>query len=344
MSRHRLGFAVKVLSGGGLPSHDTRRWQSGPHLRVSLQRLQAIIDRLDELDVRMYRMASQLAPYASHPDLPQFHGQIEQCAPELAAVGDRARRQGIRLSLHPGQYTVLNSTTGAVQSAAVAELEVQAALLDALGASAEAVIVIHVGGAQGGPRQALDRFARGFALLSERAQARLVVENDDRSFSLVDVLTLHRRLGIPVVWDVLHHRCLDPQMIPDGEALALALATWRGGVTPKIHVSSPRLDVDVQRRRDGRRVQQRIVLPQLRAHADLIDPIGLEGFLRYAAGGVDFDIMLEAKAKDLALLALREQLAARGLRSEGGFVCVEEPLALAEGLRDPGDPQNDGVG
>jgi UV DNA damage endonuclease len=60
---HRLGFAVKVLADGGLPSHDTRRWQSGPHLSVSLDRLDAILDRLDALDIRMYRMASALAPY-----------------------------------------------------------------------------------------------------------------------------------------------------------------------------------------------------------------------------------------------------------------------------------------
>ncbi|HKO36968.1 MAG TPA: hypothetical protein VJU14_01215 [Solirubrobacterales bacterium] len=59
---HRLGFAVKVLGGGGLPSHDTRRWQSGPHLRVSLDRLAAIFDYLDGIDVRMYRMTSSLVP------------------------------------------------------------------------------------------------------------------------------------------------------------------------------------------------------------------------------------------------------------------------------------------
>ena len=75
---HRLGFAVKVLADGGLPSHDTRRWQSGPHLSVSLDRLDATLDRLDALDIRMYRMASALAPYATHPDLPQFHRQLEE--------------------------------------------------------------------------------------------------------------------------------------------------------------------------------------------------------------------------------------------------------------------------
>jgi UV DNA damage endonuclease len=316
--RHRLGFAVKVLGGDGLPSHDTRRWQSGPHLRVSLERVRAILDRLDQLDVRMYRMATALAPYASHPGLPHFHGQVDECRDELAAVGRIARERGIRLSTHPGQYTVLNSENPAVRAAAVAELEVQATLLDAMELPPEAVVVLHVGGVSGGKAAAADRFARGFEALSDRARARLVIENDDRSFALVDVLDIARRCERPVVWDVLHHRCLDPAGIPDDEALGLALATWPEGVVPKIHFSSPRLDLREEKRRDGRRVTSTLVLPQLRAHADLIDPIGFEDFLRFAAGAREFDVMLEAKGKDLALLRLRDQLAARGIATRDG--------------------------
>lgn len=136
---HRLGFAVKLIGDGGLPSHDARSWQSGPHLRTSLQHLRAILDRLDALDVRMYRMATALAPYASHSDLPRFHDQVRECADELARVGALARERGIRLSTHPGQYTVLNSERSETRAAAIAALEVQAALLDAMGLPPEAV-------------------------------------------------------------------------------------------------------------------------------------------------------------------------------------------------------------
>ena len=90
-------------------------------------------------DLRMYRSASALAPYARHPELTQFHRQLEECALELAAVGALARELGIRLSSHPGQYTVLNSEHPAVVDNAVAELEVQVALLDALGQGPERV-------------------------------------------------------------------------------------------------------------------------------------------------------------------------------------------------------------
>jgi UV DNA damage endonuclease len=300
----RLGFAVKVLGEGGLPSHDTRRWQSGPHLRHSLAALRAILDYLDRHDIRMYRMTASLAPYATHPELTQFHGQIEECADELAAVGALARERDIRLSSHPGQYVVLNSEDAAVQEAAIRDLETQAAIMDAMGLGPEAVVVLHVGGGQG---DALGRFEAGYARLSDAARARLVIENDDRTFSLSDVLSLHERLGTRVVWDILHHHCHDPDGIPDREALDLALATWRGS-PPKIHYSTPKTALEERKRRVGRRVVREWVLPPLRAHADLIDPIAFGQFLTETAAGLDFDVMLEAKGKDLALLRLRDQL------------------------------------
>jgi UV DNA damage endonuclease len=309
----RLGFAVKVLGAGGLPSHDTRRWQSGPHLRTSLDRLDAILTYLDEHAIGMYRMATALAPYASHPDLPQFRGQPTACAERLAAVGARARALGVRLSTHPGQYTVLNSEDERVQRLAVEEIEVQAEILDGMGLGPEAVVVVHVGGAAGGVPAGLDRFERGFARLSPAARARVVVENDDRSFGTADVLRLAGRIERPMVWDILHHHCHDPDRIPDREALALAVATWPPGVRPKVHFSTPRTAVEERRRRVGRRVERSLVLPPLRAHADLIDPIAFEHFAAETARGLDVDVMLEAKAKDLALLRLREQLAARGV-------------------------------
>ena len=294
-----------MLGDGGLPSHDTRRWQSGPHLRHSLERLEAILGYLERNDIRMYRFATALAPYASHPELTQFHGQVGECESELAAIGGLARERDIRLSSHPGQYTVLNSENPEVRAAAVAELEVQASLLDAMGAGPEAVVVLHVGSGAGGVEASLDRFEAGFEQVSERARARLVIENDDRSFGLADVLELSRRTGLRVVWDPHHHRCHDPAGIDDGDALRMALATWPDDQVPKVHYSSPRLDVQKQ--------GGRILLPQLRAHADLIEPTGFERFLRDAVRERNFDVMLEAKAKDLALLRLREQLAERGI-------------------------------
>ena len=154
-------------------------------------------------------------------------------------------------------------------------------------------------------------------MLSERARARLVIENDDRSFGTTDVVRLGDRAGLRVVWDALHHQCNNPDGLGDADALAAALATWPADVTPKIHFSSPRLDLEERKVKRGRRVERRLVLPQLRAHADLVEPFGFEQFIRASSQRRDFDVMLEAKAKDLALLRLREQLALEGPADAG---------------------------
>ena len=307
----RLGFAVKVLGDGGLPTSDNRRWQSEPHLRYSLDMLHGVLDYCERHDIRMYRFSASIAPYAPHPDMPQFHRQVEECLDELAEFGARARALDVRLSTHPSQYIVLNSENPVTQAAAIRDVEVQAQMLDAMGMGPEAVCILHVGGAAGGRDASLERFERGFEALSDRARARLVVENDDRTFALVDALEVSRRTGLRIVWDILHHHCHDPEGIPDREALELAMATWPAGQTPKIHYSSPKTAMEERRKKVGRRVERSWVLPQLRAHADMIDPIAFEHFVRVIADGLDFDVMLEAKAKDLALRRLREQLAAR---------------------------------
>ena len=321
----RLGFAVKVLGEGGLPSHDARKWQSGPHLRWSIEALHGVFDYLDRVDIRMYRMTASLAPYATHPDLPQFHGQVAECVDELGALGARARELGIRLSTHPGQYIVLNSEDPAIRDSAIRDLELQAELFDAMGIGPEGIVVLHVGGAAGGHEAALQRFERGWELLSERARSRVTIENDDRTFGLCHVLELHRRTGAKVVWDILHHHCNDPDGITDREALELALNTWPAGVRPKIHYSTPKTAMEERKKKVGRRVERSWVLPQLRAHADMIDPIGFEHFVRETAADLEFDVMLEAKAKDLAVLRLRDQLLARGIELEG-----REPAAPAQ--------------
>src|SRR4051794_3641330 len=97
MSRRRLGFACIVLGRPGLKAADARRWQNNPHLRISIGYLHAIFDYLDEVDIRMYRLSSGVAPYITHPDLPQSWNQIEECRDQLAELGAKARRYDLRL-------------------------------------------------------------------------------------------------------------------------------------------------------------------------------------------------------------------------------------------------------
>ncbi len=88
----RLGFPVKVLGRPDLKSNDARRSGSNPHLTVSLEYLDGILDYLDQHRIRMYRMSSDIAPYATHPDMPQFHSMVRESAPELQAFGAKAKR------------------------------------------------------------------------------------------------------------------------------------------------------------------------------------------------------------------------------------------------------------
>ena len=297
-SPFRLGFAVKILGGGGLRTNDSRRWQSEPHLSRSIELLDAAFDHLDAHDLRVFRMSSSTVPYGTHPDLPQldFRRQIEECADRLAALGEKARNFGIRLSTHPGQYSVLNSASEEIAAKARLDLEQDALLLDAMGAGPEAVVVIHVGALGGDRDSALDRFARSHEQLSEGAQRRLAVEHDERLFDVADVLELHRRLGCTVIYDHHHHRCnVAPGYEDPARAIAEVCATWPEGVRPKLHLSSPRTEL----RGDGRP-------PLLDQHADFVTPFDLRELLDAAPRPVD--VMIEAKAKDLAVVWLRKQL------------------------------------
>lgn len=312
-TERRLGFAVKVLGREGLPSHDTRRWSSGPSVAVSIDALHRILDYLDDVGIRMYRLSSDFVPYATHPDLPQFHRQLEEHAVDLARIGRYAKRLDVRLSLHPSQYVVLNARDEEIAAKSRADVDVQARLLDAMEQGPEAVVVLHVGGRYGDRRASLERFVANFERLSEPARRRLVVENDETSFTVEDCLWIHERIGIPVIFDHQHHR-LNPGGLSVRDAVRAALATWPPGVTPKIHFSSPRLDGREVRR--GRTT--RIEPPLLRQHADFVDPWTFAELMDEIRD-LECDVMIEAKGKDLAVVKLVGDL---GVIGRGGVLGV----------------------
>jgi UV DNA damage endonuclease len=312
----RLGFVAISVARPELKSHDGRRWQNQPHLSVSLAYLRDMFAYLAEAGIHMYRMSSDLAPYATHPDLPQFHNQVAECQAELAALGAMARGQDLRLSFHPGQHVVLNSPDPALVAHSAADLIVQAGILDAMGLGPEAVVVTHMGGVYEDRGAARARFGENYARLPAAVQARLVLENDDVRFGVADTLWVHTQTGIRLVFDNLHHRLLNPDNLPPLEALALALATWPDGVRPKIHWSSPRTELNVEKTAGGG--PPHIRPPRWNNHADYVNPFECIDFLRAARGLRPFDMMLEVRAKDLALLRLRRDLAryAPDLRAE----------------------------
>lgn len=306
----RLGFPVKVMGQSGLKSNDTRRWQQNPHLRTSLGYLCEIFAYLRKHDLHMYRMSSDLAPYQTHPDMPQFHGMIRESRDNLAFVGRLARAQDLRLSFHPSQYIVLNSENEQFTRKSIADLESQAEMLDLMECGPEAVLVIHVGGAYGDRPSGCARWCATWRRLSERVRSRLVLENDDLRFSAADVLSIHERTGVRLVFDYQHHWCFNPAGLPLLPTLESFLKTWPAGVRPKIHFSCARTEMREIKRKSRKTGLMETVLqpPVWTGHSDFNNPFETIPFLR-SIQHLETDIMLESKAKDLSLLRLRADIA-----------------------------------
>jgi len=339
----RLGLAVKVLGQPGLKSNDSRRWQQGPHLRVSLGYVREIFAYLKTHAITMYRLSSDLAPYLTHPDMPQFRDQVTECADELRELGGIARAQGLRLSFHPSQYIILNSTDPKLTAQSIHDLESQAEMLDRMEQGPEAVVVVHVGGVYGERVAARERWARTYEKLPERARRRLVLENDDTSFSAADVLEIHRQTGVPLVFDHQHFWCLNPERLELRAAVKAFLRSWPEGVRPKLHFSSPRTEMRELKRKNRTTKKNETVLmpPLLTGHADYNNPFEFATLMRQL-GGLEFDVMLEAKAKDLALLRLRRDLlrcapdvAARFAGSGNEAPMLEEAITHADLSSEP---------
>lgn len=305
----RLGFPVKVMGAPDLKSNDTRRWKNNPHLRVSLEYLDKIFDYLHRHRINMYRMSSDLAPYVTHPDLPQFHGMIKECHSELGTIGAKARKLDLRLSFHPSQFVVLNSPDKELVKKSVWDLSVQAEMLDCMDLGPEAVVVIHVGGAYGDRPASNARWVETWKTLPGHVRRRLVLEHDDLRFSAADVLWIHEHTGVRLIFDYQHFWCFNPEGLDLVDTLRRVLKTWPARVRPKIHFSTPRSELREQERTNRKTGKKETVYvaPVWTGHADFANPFEFSTFMRTVMD-LEFDVMLESKAKDLALIRLRPDL------------------------------------
>ena len=249
----------------------------------NLKALEKMVDYNIANDIRLYRISSDLIPFGSSPvnriDWPEIHKEA------FDRIGAKIRKSGIRVSLHPGQYTVLNSPTEDVVERAIEDLIYHEKILVALGTDTTNKIVLHVGGIYGNKAAALDRFTTNFKRLPEAVQNRLIIENDDRLYNIEDVLGLAFRLQIPAVYDNLHHAInLPPSGGDDRYWIASAAKTWKDtDGKQKIHYSQ-----QAPGKRPG-------------AHTDTIQ---LDTFLAFYETLEDkqIDIMLEVKDKNLSAI------------------------------------------
>jgi len=230
-------------------------------------------------NIHFYRMSSDMFPWMSEyefTDLPDYN-KIKTL---LAGVGELSNKYNQRLSFHPGPFNVLCSPKQDVVDKTVRELNKHSQIMDMMGLSTTPYnkINIHVGGVYGDKESALQRWCDNFHLLDNNTKSRLTIENDDKTsaYTVSDLMFIHENTGIPIVFDYHHHSC-HPDGMSHRDALTLAVSTWPKDITPAVHVSEPRDDKNP------------------RAHHDYIkNEVDTFGF--------EVDIMMEAKAKELALL------------------------------------------
>jgi UV DNA damage endonuclease len=174
-----------------------------PLIEHNLNALEKQIDYNAHNNILLFRISSDLIPFGSSvaADLPWADVYSEK----LTRIGDKIRHAGMRVSMHPGQYTVLNSPNALVAERASADLAYHAAVLSRLGLGSAHKLILHVGGTYGDKKQAMSRFISRYKDLDTGIKQRLVLENDDKQFHISDVLETAAAAGLPVVYDVLHN-------------------------------------------------------------------------------------------------------------------------------------------
>jgi len=256
--------------------------------------LQKVLEWNVQHGINFFRLSSNVFPWASEyqlHDMPDYEAIYEACE----RSGNYIRQHGIRITSHPGPCNKLASPKERVFENTKRDLEIHGEFFDMLGLPRDhyAKINIHVGAAYGNKPVALDTFARNFERLPVSVTSRLTVENDDRQ-SLYSTQELYdgvfTRTGIPIVFDYHHHGFCTGDLT-EKQALELAISTW-GDIKPVVHYSESR----AEEKKDAK------IRPH--AHSDYVNgPVDDYGY--------DLDVMIEAKAKELALFKLKKNDAER---------------------------------
>jgi UV DNA damage endonuclease len=256
---------------------------------LNVQDLERIIDWNEDNNIKFYRMSSDLFPWASDhgiENLPDY----EKICEVLKRCGDKAALYGQRITTHPGPFNKLTSPKEHVIQNTIKDLEVHAQMFDLMGLprTPYAKINIHVGAHYNNKQMAIDNFCRNFERLSDSAKSRLTVENDDKAslYSTKELCEkIYPRIGTPVVHD-FHHHVFCTGGVDQEEALLMAAMTW-GDVRPVTHYSQ------------SRSVEHNDPKIRPQAHSDSYwEPVNTYG--------LDVDVMLECKHKEIGLYKMRE--------------------------------------
>ncbi|MBE6139827.1 MAG: UV DNA damage repair endonuclease UvsE [Firmicutes bacterium] len=254
-------------------------------IKSNFESLEKILKYNIRNDITFFRMTSELIPLANHPDVD--YDFIDQYKIYYKKIGDIINENNLRVDLHPSAYTVLNSVNDSVVTSTINILEFYQKMYKSMDIKSK--IVLHVGSKVGGKRLGIKRFIDNFNKLSKEVQELIVVENDDKSYNIRNVLSLCEKINIPMVLDY-HHYKLNKNNEKIEDYIERIFNTWKNEI-PKIHFSSPK---DKKNKR---------------SHNDYINVDDFIEFLeKIKFTKKDFDVMIEAKKKDDALFRLIREL------------------------------------
>ena len=251
-------------------------------------------------EIELYRFSSSLVPLATHPEV--MWDFLTPFKHEWEEIGNLIQRFKLRVSFHPNQFTLFTSEREEVTANAVKDMEYHFRMLKAMNALDTGLINIHIGGAYGDKNKSLNRFHQNLKKLPTEIKKQMTLENDDKTYDIRETLITCEKENIPMVLDYHHY------MANNGENdlplyLQRIFETWNNfTIVPKVHISSPKSD------------------QAYRSHADFVSLDFVLPFLKMARElNQDFDIMIEAKQKNLAMQRLVDEIAAiRGVKRISG--------------------------
>ena len=281
MIRH-VGFAC--MSKKCNTKYQTFRLASFSEYRLK----QAIAHNLKETErtiqhcisegIKLFRLSSDLVPFATHEIMKDID-YMSWLQSDLQRIGDIAKNNNIILSMHPSQMCCINSPKQEVVNNSIKDLIYHYDILNVMGLD-DFNIIIHVGGVYGNKSEAMQRFINVFNSLSLDLRNHILLENDDKSYTISDIMEIHKETGVRIVFDLHHHYvCNNDSIELNLEAI---FATCGVGNVPKIHLSAPKS------------------IKAFRSHSDMIDFDYCKDFFKKYKG-LEFDVMIEAKDKDLAV-------------------------------------------
>lgn len=253
----------------------------------NLDCLSQILDYNRKNNFLFFRITSDLIPFGSHPIM-QFNWQ-DYFKKKFLKIGQYIKLNKMRITMHPGQYTVLNSINKNVYENSLDDLSYHVDALDLMKLDSSAKVVIHVGGVYGNKIGSMNRFVERYNSLEERIKNRIVIENDEKSYKLKDCLKIHKKTGIPIILDVYHHQCFNSNE-NFKDVFNIFNNSWKDNDgLPIIHYSSQKVG--------GKKGN----------HAQSID---ISHFKKFIANSLsfDFDLMLEIKDKEQSALKALEYL------------------------------------